>query len=67
MFTEIADLLRLLAPLIAIQLALQIYCLLDLWKFNKNKRDRQDRLVWTLVIVFFSLFGSLAYLVFERR
>lgn len=67
MFSEIADLLRLLAPLIAIQLALQIYCLLDLWKFNKNKRDRQDRLVWTLVVVLFSLFGSLAYLVFERR
>jgi hypothetical protein len=67
MFSEIVDLLRLLAPLIAVQLALQVYCLLDLWKFNRNKRDRQDRLVWTLVVVLFSLFGSLAYLVFERR
>ncbi|MCF7875849.1 PLDc N-terminal domain-containing protein [Candidatus Bipolaricaulota bacterium] len=67
MFSEIIELLPLIAPLLVIQLGLQLYCLLDLWKFSKGQRDKQDRLVWTLVVLLFSLFGALAYLVFERR
>ncbi len=67
MLSEIIELLPLIAPLLVIQLGLQLYCLLDIWKFSRNQRDKQDRLVWTLVVLVFSLFGSLAYLVFERR
>lgn len=67
MFSEIIELLPLIAPLLVVQLGLTLYCLLDLWKFSKNKRDQQDKWVWTLVVVLFSLLGSLAYLVFERR
>ena len=67
MFSELMELLPLIAPLLVVQLGLMVYCLLDLWKFSKNKRDQQDKLVWTLVVVLFSLLGALAYLVFERR
>jgi hypothetical protein len=67
MFSELMELLPLVAPLLVVQLGLMVYCLLDLWKFSKNKRDQQDKLVWTLVVVLFSLLGALAYLVFERR
>lgn len=67
MLSEIVDVLPLILPLLVIQLALQIYCLLDIWKYGKDNRDRQDKLVWTLVVVLFSLFGALIYLVFERR
>ena len=67
MFTEIMEILPLILPLLVVQLGLMVYCLLDLWKFNKNKRDQQDKWVWTLVVVLFSLLGALAYLVFERR
>jgi|GEM_PF-2199698 len=67
MFSEIVEILPLIFPLLAIQIGLQLYCLLDLWKFSADKRDRQDKLVWTLVVVIFSLFGPLAYIVFERR
>ena len=67
MFSEIIELLPLVAPLLVIQLGLMVYCLLDLWKFSKDKRDKQDKLVWTLVVVLFSLLGALAYLVFEKR
>ncbi len=67
MFAEIMEILPLILPLLVVQLGLMVYCLLDLWKFNKNKRDQQDKWVWTLVVVLFSLLGALAYLVFERR
>ncbi|MBS3737336.1 MAG: PLD nuclease N-terminal domain-containing protein [Candidatus Bipolaricaulota bacterium] len=67
MFEEIMEILPLILPLLVIQLGLMVYCLLDLWKLNKNKRDKQDKWVWTLVVVLFSLLGALAYLVFERR
>ena len=67
MFFEIMEILPLILPILAVQLALQVYCLLDLWKFSKDKRDKQDKLVWTIVVVLFSLFGSLFYLIFERR
>jgi hypothetical protein len=67
MFAEIMEILPLILPLLVIQLGLTVYCLLDLWKFSKDKRDKQDKLVWTLVVVLFSLLGALAYLVFERR
>jgi len=67
MFAEIMEILPLILPLLVIQLGLTVYCLLDLWKFSKDKRDKQDKLVWTLAVVLFSLLGALAYLVFERR
>ncbi|MBS3792764.1 PLDc_N domain-containing protein [Candidatus Bipolaricaulota bacterium] len=67
MFEKIMEILPLILPLLVIQLGLMVYCLLDLWKLNKNKRDKQDKWVWTLVVVLFSLLGALAYLVFERR
>ena len=67
MFAKIMEILPLILPLLVIQLGLTVYCLLDLWKFSKGKRDKQDKLVWTLVVVLFSLLGALAYLVFEKR
>jgi hypothetical protein len=67
MFAEIMEILPLILPLLVIQLGLTVYCLLDLWKFSKDKRDKQDKLVWSLVVVLFNLLGALAYLVFERR
>ena len=67
MFAEIMEILPLILPLLVIQLGLTVYCLLDLWKFSKDKRDKQDKLVWSLVVVLFSLLGALAYLLFERR
>ncbi|MFP3953547.1 MAG: PLD nuclease N-terminal domain-containing protein [Candidatus Acetothermia bacterium] len=66
-FAEAKDVLLLLIPLLAIQLGLQAFCLLDIWKFNRRKRDRQDRWVWTIVVLVFSLLGPLFYLVFERK
>ncbi len=67
MFADLMEILPLILPVLIVQLGLQVYCLLDLWKFSKNKRDNQDRWVWTIVVVLFNLFGALAYLVFERR
>ena len=67
MFAEIMEILPFILPLLVIQLGLTVYCLLDLWKFSKDKRDKQDKLVWSLVVVLFNLLGALAYLVFERR
>ncbi len=64
---DILALLPVVLPLAAIQLGLQIYCLIDIWKLSKGKRDKQDRLVWTLVIILFGLVGPIFYFVFERK
>jgi hypothetical protein len=57
-------LIALLIPIIIIELGLLIIALLDL---IKRERTRGPKWVWALVIVFFNIFGPLAYLLFGRR
>ncbi len=66
-FAEIGEFLPVILPLGLIQIGLQVYCLLDLWRFSKDLRDKQDRWVWTLVVVLFSMFGALAYILLEKE
>lgn len=67
MNSQVLGLLPVILPLAAIQLGFQIYCLVDIWKLSEGKRDKQDRLVWTLVVLLFGLFGPIFYIVFERK
>lgn len=60
---EFMRLLPLIAPLIAIQLALLAAALIDL---IRRPRTRGPKWAWGLAIAFISIFGPLAYFLFGR-
>lgn len=53
-------------PLVLIDLALVIYCVIDLYKPERRVKGG-NKLVWLLVILLVSTFGWLAYLLFGRE
>ncbi len=53
-----------LIPVVAIQLALMIFALVEL---VRRERTRGPKWVWLLVIVFGELLGPIVYLVFGRE
>jgi hypothetical protein len=55
--------LPLILPIVIIQLALLIFCVVDL---VRRKQTRGPKWVWVLVVVFVSLFGPIIYLLFGR-
>ncbi|MFD0672665.1 PLD nuclease N-terminal domain-containing protein [Cohnella sp. GCM10027633] len=59
-----SELLATLIPMIILQLALMITALVLL---VKSDRVRGPKWVWTLIIVFGSLLGSIAFFLFGRR
>lgn len=61
---QIIDLLKLIWPLIVIQLALQIYALIDLAK--KGKTRNLTPAAWIFIIVFGEILGSIIYFVIGR-
>lgn len=56
---------RLLAPIIVIQVALQIYALIDLIR-RPAEEIRGPKILWGIVIVAFQLLGVIVYFVFGR-
>lgn len=56
---------RLLAPIIVIQVGLQIYALIDLIK-RPAEEIRGPKILWGIVIVAFQLLGVIVYFVFGR-
>lgn len=54
----------LIAPLVVLQVALQIYALYDIWK---NQGTKGNTVVWIVVVVAFQLLGSIAYFVVGRK
>lgn len=61
---DIAQMLRLIWPLIIIQLAVQIYALVDLFKRGKTKNLNLG--VWLIVILFGEILGAIIYLLVGR-
>jgi uncharacterized membrane protein YhaH (DUF805 family) len=57
------ELLPFLIPVILLQIALMVVALVDL---VRRERTRGPKWAWALVIVFISLIGSVAYLLFGR-
>ena len=56
--------LPLLIPLIAIQLALMVYCLLDL---SRRERVKGPKWMWVIFIVLGELIGPVVYLIVGRE
>jgi uncharacterized RDD family membrane protein YckC len=59
-------LLAALAPLVLIDLAVVIYCIVDLYKPDRRVRGG-SKLVWLLVILLISTLGWVAYLLIGRE
>lgn len=56
--------LPLIIPLILIQLALMIFCLVDL---SRRERTNGPKWVWALVIILGELIGPIVYLLAGRK
>ncbi len=60
---DIMQYLPLLIPVIVLELALMIFALIDL---IKRPNTRGPKWVWAVIIIFFNLFGPIAYFLFGR-
>lgn len=63
---QLHDALPIVIPLAIAELALVIYCLIDL--FRADRRVRGDsKLLWALIVLLVGTLGPLAYLFFGRK
>ena len=61
---DILELIKLIWPLILIQLAVQIYAIVDLFKRGKTKNLNLG--VWLVIILLGEILGALVYLLAGR-
>ena len=60
------NIFALLLPLIVLQVVLLIMALVDLTRPDRRVRG-DNKVVWTLIIIFISLFGPLLYFLIGRE
>ncbi|MER2063763.1 MAG: PLD nuclease N-terminal domain-containing protein [Alkalibacterium sp.] len=63
--SEIMDYLPIILPLLLLQITLMVTALLHLVK--NDRLDRNNKIVWALVIIFVNLIGPILYLIFGRK
>ena len=63
-FETLGQILPLLIPLILIQLALMVYCLVDLWR---RERTNGPKWLWAVIIILGELIGPIVYLIAGRK
>ena len=63
---DTSTLIMALLPVILIELALIIFCLVDLLRRDISSVRGQNKWIWAIVIIVFNLLGSIVYLVFGR-
>lgn len=59
----IMDYLPLFIPLVLLQLGLQIFCLVDLYKREKVRFN--NKIIWVVIILCGEVLGSIIYLIFK--
>jgi hypothetical protein len=63
---QLKDALPIVIPLAIAELALVVYCLVDL--FRKDRQVRGDsKLLWAVIVLVIGTLGPLAYLFFGRK
>ncbi len=63
---QLKDALPIVIPLAIAELALVVYCLVDL--FRKDRQVRGDsKLLWAVIVLVVGTLGPLAYLFFGRK
>ena len=64
-FVDMQNIIWVVLPLLVIQLALLI---IAIWDWSKNREILgQNRIIWLVVILFFSIIGPIIYLLFTQR
>lgn len=58
------EILKLIAPLIILDLGLKVFCLTLIFK---NGVRNLSKIIWAIIVLFVSTFGSLGFLLFGRR
>ena len=61
---DAASLLKVIWPLVVLQLSIQLYSLYDL--FKKKSTKNLSVIIWVLIIVLGQILGSVVYLIFGR-
>lgn len=59
--------LKLVMPIIILELLLKIIALYDLSKKNAKEVKGEKRIIWVFVILLFSTIGPILYLVFGKK
>ena len=62
--TELRPWLPLILPLLIVELVMKTITLLDLWRRERVKGNRR---LWTVIILFVSMFGWISYLLLGRE
>jgi len=60
-----SSMVRMLIPLVVVQLILQIVALVDLYKRERVKGGK--KWIWVLVIIFGEIIGAAVYFIFGRK
>lgn len=60
------EILKVIWPLIVIQLAFQIYALIDLFKIKKGKTKNFSSTIWAIIIVLGEIVGAALYFILGR-
>lgn len=63
---QLKDALPILIPLAIAELALIVYCLVDLFRADRKVRG-DSKLLWAVIVLFIGTLGPLAYLFFGRK
>lgn len=61
---DMPEIIKLVWPLILIQVGLQIYALIDV--LRKGKTKTLNSAVWIIIIIIGEILGPIAYLIFGR-
>jgi len=63
---EAIDLLKIIWPLIIIQLGFQIYAIIDLVKVKNKKVKNLTPTTWVIIIILGEILGAALYFIFGR-
>ena len=64
---DIIEILKLIWPIIVLQLAFQIYALIDLFKTKKGITRNLSSVIWAIIIVFGEIAGPALYFLIGRN
>jgi len=62
--SQVSSIIRLVWPLIALQIGLQIYCIIDILRRKKTKNLSIP--IWIIIVLLGEIFGSILYLIIGR-
>lgn len=61
------ELIKLIWPIIVLQLAFQIYALIDLFKIKKGTTKNLSSVIWAIIIVLGEIAGPALYFIIGRN